>query len=158
MPLHVLHRMRTHPTDTCAGCHAQWALQIRTGIMLLGPAACGKSSVVSVLAMALSEMDAKQDPALQPVSCVTIFPKVRCCCAEGGHRARWRPSGLWLTMRLLRHPMRLLRHPTVAEVAPVCDWDSVTRIGSQNGRHAPPKASEPGGAVYALNKHAAYKG
>ena len=72
MSTHMLALMLTHIT-----------LQIRTGVMLLGPAACGKSTVVSVLAAALTSMDAQQKPPLPPVSCVTIFPKVNqlCVCA-----------------------------------------------------------------------------
>ncbi len=44
--------------------------------MLLGPAACGKTTVVEVLAGALSAMDA-QDRGVGPVSVKYVFPKVR---------------------------------------------------------------------------------
>ncbi len=44
--------------------------------MLLGPAACGKSTVIDTLAGALSSMDAAEK-GLVPVAVQYVFPKVR---------------------------------------------------------------------------------
>ena len=44
------------------------------GVMLLGPAACGKSTVVRVLAGALTRLDAARE--ISPTAIIHIFPKV----------------------------------------------------------------------------------
>ncbi|GIL68853.1 hypothetical protein Vafri_22075 [Volvox africanus] len=48
-------------------------LSIRTGILLLGPAACGKTSMWALLQMALSRVDVEAGGV--PVSAYDIFPK-----------------------------------------------------------------------------------
>lgn len=49
-------------------------MAIRTGVMLLGPPACGKSTVITALSGALTELDAEK--GIGPVQVARIFPKV----------------------------------------------------------------------------------
>ncbi len=55
-------------------------LHIRTGLLLLGPTACGKSAVRSVLQLALSRLDVAAGGS--PVTSTDIFPKVHECLAK----------------------------------------------------------------------------